>query len=63
MAMEVEADALACRIEGPGSVHAWWNGKQEFPMKQSVLTHARVHLLLYSLSKEGKNPRTKAPKI
>ncbi|KAK7823191.1 hypothetical protein U0070_027398 [Myodes glareolus] len=49
------------------------NDKQGFPMKQGVLTHGRVCLLLKvdvhhyvvrkPLNKEGQKPRTKAPKI
>ncbi|KAK2091062.1 40S ribosomal protein S6 [Saguinus oedipus] len=106
MATEVAADTLGEEWKGYLVRISGGNDKQGFPMKQSVLTHGRVRLLLRekdipgltdttmprrlgpkrasricklfnlskeddvrqyvvrkSLNKEGKKPRTKAPKI
>ncbi|ELW48289.1 40S ribosomal protein S6 [Tupaia chinensis] len=106
MATEVAADALGEEWRGYVVRISGGNDKQGFPMKQSILTHGCVHLLLREkdipgltdttvphllgpkrasrirklfnlskendvhqyvvrkpLNKEGKKPRTKAPKI
>ncbi|OBS75382.1 hypothetical protein A6R68_14089 [Neotoma lepida] len=73
MATEVAADALGEEWKGYVVRISGRNDKQHFPMKQGILTHSRVHLLLKDdvrqyvvrkpLNKEGKKPRTKAPKI
>ncbi|EDM00940.1 rCG62517 [Rattus norvegicus] len=34
------------RMEGLYGLNQWWEGQARFPMKQDVLTHGRVHLLL-----------------
>ncbi|ELK10632.1 40S ribosomal protein S6 [Pteropus alecto] len=67
MATKAAADALGEEWKVYGG-----NGKLDFPIQQSVLTHGRVHLLLKvdvrqcagrkPLNK-GKKPRTKAPKL
>lgn len=46
MATEVASDALGEEREGYVVQICGGNGKQGFPMKQEVLTHSRVHLLL-----------------
>ncbi|XP_059130383.1 small ribosomal subunit protein eS6-like [Peromyscus eremicus] len=46
MATEVAADALGKEWKGYVVRISGGNGKQGFPMKQDVLTHGRVHLLL-----------------
>ncbi|MXQ88327.1 hypothetical protein E5288_WYG021359 [Bos mutus] len=73
MATEVAADALGEEWKGYVVRISGGNHKQGFPMKQGVLTHGRVRLLLKydvrqyvvrkPLNKDGKKPRTKAPKI
>ncbi|XFG09951.1 hypothetical protein AB1E19_013575 [Capra hircus] len=73
MATEVAADALGEEWKGYVVRISGGNDKQGFPMKQGVLTHGRDRLLLKDdvrqyvvrkpLNKDGKKPRTKAPKI
>ena len=46
MATEVAADALGEEWKGYVVRISGGNDKQGFPMKQGVLTHGRVHLLL-----------------
>ncbi|KAI4529623.1 hypothetical protein MG293_020301 [Ovis ammon polii] len=72
-ATEVAADALGEEWKGYVVRISGRNDKQGFPVKQGVLTHGRVRLLLKDdvrqyvvrkpLNKDGKKPRTKATKI
>ncbi|KAK2494956.1 hypothetical protein MC885_003665 [Smutsia gigantea] len=61
MATEVAADALGEEWKGYVVRISGGNDKQGFPMKQE--DDVRQYVVRKPLNKEGKKPRTKAPKI